>query len=541
MLRSVRTTILGLLALSTAVNAQTTAPPAGSAASAPLSAAAERGPPSVVADVFRRRNTGFDPAALPRRFVTQHRAVIGGRQLRYTATAGETFITNLAGDPIASIFSFAYVKDGPREPGRPVTFVFNGGPGSSSVWLHMGIIGPQRLVLDSEVNPTSVPPFGRAANPNSILDVTDIVFIDPVGTGFSHAVGNASDADFAGVDEDAESVARFIETWLTANGRFNSPKYVMGESYGTVRAAVLPRALMGGVNYSGVMRGITLDGVFLISSSIGGGSSIRQAPDAERSAQMSLPSMAAAAWYHGRVDRRGMTVSQYYAAANAFATTDYAAALARLKAGQLSDDQKSALAAQLGAWTGVSAETWKAREFMIPIMNFLPLLLGERGLAIGAYDGRYTLPSEPNGGDVVADDAAMGRYVPGFIASFHDMIADDLNVKMPFPYGSIVWEGIFSQWRNQGRRGVAPDQTYGKDLAIAMRRNPSLRVMVANGYYDMLATPNGAEEQVAKAGLPRDRVTLRSYESGHMLYLGETAEAFSRDVRDFIRAGTRGK
>lgn len=541
MFPSARTAILGLAALSTAINAQATTAPAGSAAPISASGEAGRGPPSAVAEVFRTRNTGFDPQAVPRRFVTQHRTAIGGRELRYTATAGETFITNLAGDPIASIFSFAYVKDGPRERGRPVTFVFNGGPGSSSIWLHMGIVGPQRLVLDNELNPTSVPPFGRGPNPYSILDVTDIVFIDPVGTGYSHALGKANDADFAGVDEDAESVARFIETWLTANGRFNSPKFVMGESYGTVRASVLPRALMGGVNYAGVMRGITLDGVLLVSSSIGGGSSIGQPPDPERSARMSLPSMAAAAWYHGKADRRGMNLSQYYAAARAFADGDYAAALARLKAGQLPDDRKAALAAQLAGWTGVPAETWMARGFKIGIMDFLPLLLGDRGLTIGAYDGRYTLPTAPNGGDMVADDAAMGRYVPGFIASFHDMIAEDLQVKMPYPYGAIVWEGVFWQWRNQNRRGVAPGQTYGDDLAIAMRRNPSLRVMVATGYYDMLATPNSTEEQVAKAGLPKDRVTLHNYESGHMLYLGETAESFSRDVRDFIRAGARGK
>src|SRR5690606_36264463 len=290
------------LALALALGAAPAQSPAQASAQASTRAPAQAsdnapsGPPVVAPDVVTRvpeHPVTFAELPPPRRFVTHHETTIRGQRIRYTATAGETYITNLSGQPIASFFSFAYVKDGPRDPSRPVLFVFNGGPGSASIWLHLGVIGPRRVALDRDVNPSSVPPFRLEDNPDSPLDVADLVFIDPVGTGFSHAIGNAVDADFFGVDEDADSVARFIEAWLTENGRWNSPKYLMGESYGSVRAAILPRALMGAPLYTGVMRGITVNGVILLGVTLdgpGGG-------DEARRVGQSLPAFAATAWY----------------------------------------------------------------------------------------------------------------------------------------------------------------------------------------------------------------------------------------------------
>lgn len=190
-----------------------------------------------------------EPLPAPKRFVTKRAITVKGVRIPYTAVAGETYLYNRAAEPIGSIFSFTYLKDGPADPNRPVMFVFNGGPGSSSLWLHMGVVGPRRVVLDREVNPSNTPPFGVADNPHSLLDVADLVFIDPVGTGWSRVVGKGTTADFWGVDEDADTVSQFIELWLTEHRRWNAPKFVMGESYGSVRAAVLPRALMGGPLY----------------------------------------------------------------------------------------------------------------------------------------------------------------------------------------------------------------------------------------------------------------------------------------------------
>ncbi|RYG47258.1 septum formation initiator, partial [bacterium] len=232
-------------------------------------------------------------------FETHHRVKVRGETIRYTALAGPTKMTNLGGDPIGEIFSFTYLKEGKPEARRPVMFVFNGGPGSSSIWLHMGVVGPRRVVLDREVDPSPVPPFRVEDNPDCLLDVADLVFIDPVGTGFSRILGKGRPEDFFGVDEDADSMAQFIERWLTKHGRWDSPKFLMGESYGSARAALLPRALMGGPTYTGQLRGITVDGIVLLGTTME--SPANPVDEDERLARVSraLPSLAATAWYHG--------------------------------------------------------------------------------------------------------------------------------------------------------------------------------------------------------------------------------------------------
>lgn len=462
--------------------------------------------------------------------VTRHETTIRGQRIAYTATAGETLLRNDRDEPTASIYSFAYVKTG-GERDRPVMFVFNGGPGSSSIWLHMGVVGPRRVQLDREVNPSNVPPFGVVDNPDSLLDVADLVFIDPVGTGFSRIVGVGKPEDFYGVDEDAESVAQFIELWLTRNNRWNAPKYLMGESYGSARAALLPRALMGGPTYGEVMRGITVNGIVLLGSSLNGAGTAGLSPSL--AAALNLPAMAATAWAHQKIDRRGLTIEAFDAEVTAFATTDYLAALDKAAAGTLDDAERGAVAARLAAYTGLAAEAWLPGLTMSP-KAFSQQLLAADGLMVGLYDGRYTLPSAHDGGEPVADDPAMGRYVPGFIAAFHQMLSEDLKVQEDRPYGAIVWRNLLFGW-NWKRTGVPEGQSFAGDLATAMRRNGDLKVLVASGYFDMVTTPAAAHDALAKAGVPADRLTLRNYESGHMLYLGDTAAAFSDDVRALIR------
>ncbi len=210
--------------------------------------------------------TAYHPASdlpSPVEFVTHHQMIIRGASIAYTATAGDTFVTNVSGDVVGDFFSFSYIRDDIASAPRPVLFVFNGGPGSASLWLQMGIVGPKRVVLSDWVNPSVVPPFKIEDNPDCLLDVADIVFIDPVGTGYSRIIGKGTPRDFFGVDEDVSSVAQFVERWLDRHNRWNSPKYIMGESYGSFRAAILPRALMGGPTYMGVMRGITLNGIVI--------------------------------------------------------------------------------------------------------------------------------------------------------------------------------------------------------------------------------------------------------------------------------------
>jgi len=500
-------------------------------------AAASQGPPApapAVVTRFEEPRLDIRDFPAPRRFVTQHKTSIRGKALSYTATAGETYITNLFGEPTASIFSFAYVKDGPRDPDRPVLFVFNGGPGSSSVWLHMGVVGPRRLVLDQEVNPSNTPPFGLAGSSYSPLDVADLVFIDPVGTGFSHAIGNAKNSDFFGVDEDADAVARFIELWLTENQRWTSPKFLMGESYGATRAAILPRALMGGPQYGGVMRGITVNGVILVSPALNSGfppAAAKDGPDPR--VGRGIPSMAVTAWYHGLIEQDGRSAAQVYQQAQQFASTDYANAVYQLSQNTLPDAEKSRMAASLEELTSLPAATWIENKLSISPQTFLKQVLAEQGLEAGNYDSRYTLPLAGSGGDPVADDPAMGRYVPGFVAAFHEMISRELAVDMAVPYNSISFAEVNYGWKWQ-RVPTAGDQRPVDDLAMALRRTPVMKVLVATGYYDIVASPASAELQLLHPNLPTDRVLHRRYESGHMLYLGDTAEAFADDVRALI-------
>lgn len=473
----------------------------------------------------------------PKRFVSKRSVTVKGQKVAYTAVAGETYLYNRAGDPIGLIFSFSYLKDGPRDPGRPVMFVFNGGPGSSSLWLHMGVVGPRRVVLDREVNPSNVPPFGVADNPHSLIDEADLVFIDPVGTGWSRVVGKGTTADFWGVDEDADTVAQFIELWLTEHGRWNSPKFLMGESYGSIRAAVLPRALMGGPLYVGMMRGITVNGVVLLGTTLNARIGQPDAEGADMRQALMLPAMADTAWFHQKVDRAGRDLEAFHQEVLAFAKGDYLAALQAEKAGSLSPERRGAVAARLAGYTGLPAAAWE-KSLRMSDGEFSRRLLADRGLQVGIYDSRYTLPLAGSGNDPVGDDPAMGRYVPGFVAAFHQMVADDLGVKMDRPYGAIVWKDLLPSW-NWDRKGVPPGQSFATDLAIAMRRNETLRVLVASGYYDFSTHSAPAEFSVEQAKMPADRVMLRRYASGHMLYLGDTAGAFADDVRTLIRDATK--
>ena len=479
------------------------------------------------------------PVPAPKSFVTKHEVTIRGQRIRYTATAGETYLSNMRGKPVGSIFSFSYVKDGPADPNRPVMFVFNGGPGSSSIWLHMGIVGPKRVVLDREVNPSNLPPFGLRDNPYSALDVADLVFIDPIGTGFSQAIGEGRNEDFYSVDDDADSVAQFIELWLTKNNRWASPKFVMGESYGSIRASVLPRALMGGVNYAGVMRGITLNGVILLGTTIGGPPGSRELPRGydgpEMNTALSLPALAATAWYHNKIDRKGQSLEAFDKEVTDFATKDYFAALK--KGDALPEAERTRILTQLSAYTGLPAEAFP-KDLKIQLLPMANKLLADKGLNVGAYDSRYTLPSSKSMGDAVADDPAMGLYVPGFVAAFHTLMSRDLKIEMGRPYYSINWKDLAFKW-NYKRAGTPPGAAYADELVTGMRRTPGMKVLVASGYYDLVTTPAAARYQLEKADPPKDRVQFKAYESGHMLYLGETAEAFANDVRGLIASASK--
>ncbi|MDO8901641.1 MAG: peptidase S10 [Phenylobacterium sp.] len=465
-----------------------------------------------------------------RSFVTQHAGVFGGRRVSYEAIAGETILRDAKGAPAATLFSFSYVEKA-APSNRPVIFIFNGGPGSSSVWLHLGMAGPRQVDFTDEVNPPTVPPFALKDNPNALLDVADLVFIDPPGTGYSRVLPTGRTEDYYGVNQDALAVANFMSAWLSRNNRWNSPKFVMGESYGTTRAAALATTLMGGpTSASGELGAITLNGVLVLGPAMGG-------PVGDHLYGANLPAMAASAWYHRPELRQGRGLDEAVEAARTLASGPYMRALYLGSALPAAD--RLALADQLAALTGVPAQTWLANRLRLGLGGFSRELLKDKGLQVGAYDSRYVLPLKAAGADPVADDPAMGQYTPAFVGALNGYVVKELKVRMDTPYIPIAFTQVNSKW------DYGPGGPRGRDaaaeLAQALRRNPSLRLFVAAGHYDLVTTVGAAEYALSQVDLPANRVTLKAYPSGHMPYLGaESARTLAEDVRAFIRRAAQG-
>ncbi|MGH6977731.1 MAG: S10 family peptidase, partial [Brevundimonas sp.] len=330
--------------------------------------------------------------------VTRHTGVFGGERISYRAIAGETYLKDKDGRPLAAIVSYSYIKEGPTDPNRPVTFLWNGGPGSGSLWLHMGAFGPKRVVVPSDARDDGAPPFPIIDNPDSLLDVTDIVFIDPVGTGFSRALGETDPADYWGVTKDAKSMADFIRLWLNEHGRWNAPKYIGGESYGTTRSAAVINELERGHT------DVSINGILLISSIL----DFSLAADVqgnELGFVTNLPSMAATAWYHNKVADRPATVEEFVAEARAFAIGPYASAL--LKGNALTVEERAAILPQLSRFTGVSETYLSNANLRLSPSRFYKELLRDRGLTIGRLDTRYTGVDYDNAGDRPDNDPSF--------------------------------------------------------------------------------------------------------------------------------------
>lgn len=463
---------------------------------------------------------------------TEERSIrLDGQVIRYTVTAGETYLRDEKDEPVASIFSVAYTKTGVSDPTtRPVTFVFNGGPGSASLWLHMGIFGPKRVITPSDATGVGAPPYTIVDNPYSLLDVSDLVFIDPVGTGWSRPLGDTPAKEFYGVNEDSESVAEFIRLWITANGRWNSPKYVAGESYGTTRAAALTEKLQGGWN------GVGLNGVILISAILDFQTG-RFGPGNDTPHIAYFPTEAAIAWYHGKVDRTRWNddFGAFVDAARAYATDRLAPAL--IRGTTLPEADRLAMAAEMSAFIGVSAEWILDANLRVDPTRFRKELLRDEGFTVGRFDGRYKgVDSESTGDRPENDPSGYGMDV-AYVAAVNDYLTRDLGLPITRQYKVLTGEPG-SQWNWSTDGGGWPGfVNVAPWLGKGMRENPNLRVLLASGWYD-LATPFfGAEMSLFKNGVVLDRVRFDYYDAGHMMYLSDPeARKLAEDVRDFIRA-----
>lgn len=461
--------------------------------------------------------------------VTAHSITVNGRPLPYHATAGTVTIRDTNGKPTGSVFYVAYTADGVRDmKRRPVTFFYNGGPGSASLWLHMGSLGPMRI---QTANPEYIKPapYDFGPNPDTLLDTSDLVFIDAMGTGYSRPLGDAKNSDFWGVDQDADTFAKAIQRYLTINARWNSPKFLFGESYGTTRSGALAYLLED--------RGVALNGVVILSSILNYG--IRQS-GYDQIYIGYLPSYAAVAWYHNRVPNRPADLASFVQQARDFAVGPYASALA--KGSTITPAEEDAVAQKLSYFTGLSAAYIKSSDLRVPLNRFRKELLRDRRLTLGRYDARYTGVDADAAGEGPEFDASDTAISGAFIATLSDYLVRDLGYKTDMPYRQSASEVPGYKWdfthHAPGVRQPQAAPDVAVDLSAAMRVNPYLKLMSANGYYDMATPFFSTEYDLSHMMLGPDlakNIEFRYYPSGHMVYLNPDAlHLLKRDTADFI-------
>ena len=479
--------------------------------------------------------------------VTSHSLQLGGRTIAYKATAGTLLIRDDKGKPDASVFYVAYTADGERDASRrPVTFLYNGGPGSASIWLHMGSYGPVRIVTSSP-DPTAPAPYRVEANPDSLLDKSDLVFVDAVGTGYSKGLVK-EDKDgkpdketienpnkrFWGTDQDIDAFGRFITRYITVNKRWNSPKFLFGESYGTPRSAGLSKYLEE--------HGIALNGVVLLSSILNYASRM---PGLDNDYVNLLPSYAAIAWYHNKIANRPATLEPYLTEVRNFARGDYAVALN--KGQDLTTAERDAIAERMSKYTGLSAAYLKEANLRVSQPRFRKELLRDERRTLGRYDGRFEGIDMDAAGETPETDPADTAIRGAFTAAFNDYIVRELNYTSDVAYATSAGSAIREwDWKHalRGQTRPVPLPIMIADLSEAMRTNPHLKVMSANGWFD-LATPFFATEyDLAHMDIDpklRSNLTFTYYPSGHMVYLNlEAAKQFKADLAKFYdSAATR--
>ncbi len=498
----------------------------------------------------------------PKLVVTEHTATINGKAIKYKATAGfivlkdyspkpdkdkDQIVENWQADdhkdkekekdkdrkkdenkdkpkPLAKIFFIAYTRGDAGDPAkRPITYCFNGGPGSASVWLHMGALGPRRAVL-TEAGEALPPPYRLQDNNYSWLDQTDLVFIDPVSTGYSRPEDDVDAKKFHGYKEDIESVGEFIRLYTTKFERWTSPKFIAGESYGTTRAAGLSDFLQD-------RYGMYMNGIVLVSSVLNF-ETLDFAPGNDVPYSLYLPSYASAAWYHKKIapDLQKETLPEVLKQAEDFASHDYLLAL--FQGDSISQETRKQIAEKLSRFIGLPADYISQLNLRIPSRIFFTHLLMDRNLQIGRYDSRFTGLRYRPGTDQPDFDPSDEAVNGPFTATFNDYVRRELHFESELPYETIT---NVRPWKNAENRYL----NVAEDLRKAMTRNPYLKVWVCCGRYD-LATPYFAAEhtvnQMQLAPSIRKNIHLTYYDSGHMLYVYQPSlQKFKEDFSDFLK------
>jgi carboxypeptidase C (cathepsin A) len=461
--------------------------------------------------------------------VTQHSITIDGKKLDYTVTAGTIILKeeDVENGEVekASIFYIAYTLDGVDDPSdRPITFSFNGGPGSSSVWMHLGLLGPKRVLFDDEGNPLP-PPYKLIDNEYSILTHTDLVFIDPVSTGYSRAVPKEKPDQFHSLKKDIESVGEFIRLWTTRNKRWSSAKFLIGESYGTTRAGGLSEFLQS-------RYGMYLNGIMLVSSILNF-ITARFTPGNDLPFILFLPTYTATAWYHKKLaPELQKDLRKTLDEVEEFALNDYTLAL--MKGSQLKGKERKAIIDKLAYFTGLSKEYIDQTNLRINIHRFTKELRRKEGITVGRLDSRYTGYDKDGVGEYYESDPSYDAILGAYTATLYDYVRRDLKVEIDRHYEVLI--SLYETWKYEKHENQFVNTA--EQLRNAFRSNQFLKVIVCNGYFD-LATPYFATQYTFNhIELPekqRENIEMTYYYSGHMMYTHKPSLIqVTQDLKSFI-------
>jgi carboxypeptidase C (cathepsin A) len=455
--------------------------------------------------------SGAEPA--PARWESRHSIVVEGQTVEYDAVVGSIILRDNAEKATAELFYTAYFRSNvPDRARRPLIFAYNGGPGSASFWLHMGIMGPRRVVTPN-VGQQQPPPYPLEDNEYTLLDMADIVMVDPVGTGFSRPAGEAEGEDFWGLDEDARSLTQFIRRFLSDNERWNSPRYLLGESYGTTRSAVLARHLQGA--------NIDLNGIVLVSAVLDF-NTIRFPPGAQIPYVVNLPAYAVTAAYLDALPGGAPSdLEAFMAEVEEWALNDYATTL--LAGGTVDPDQRTRTLDQMHQYTGLDRDFLDKADLRVSAPEFEKELLRDRGLVVGRLDARFTGPTGDLLGTRPEHDPQSTAISSAYTSAFNTYVREELGYDGDREY---VPSGMARPWKWErgggGGFGFSGTPNVAPDLATAIRRNPNLEVLLVNGIYD-LATPYfAAVWTMDQMGLPpdlRDNTQRADFAAGHMMYV----------------------
>jgi carboxypeptidase C (cathepsin A) len=462
---------------------------------------------------------------------TKHAVTIDGKRVAYTATAGNLVLKTEKGEPRASMFFIAYTRDDVSDRSRrPITYSFNGGPGSSSVWLHLGVLGPRRVVMN-DAGEVAPPPHRVVENEFSILDQTDLVFIDPVLTGYSRPAGELEAKEFTGFRKDLESVGEFIRLWTSRYDRWGSPKFLIGESYGTTRATAL-------VNYLQDRYGMYFNGVMLVSSILNF-QTARFETGNDLPYILFLPTYTATAWYHKQLEPslQQRDLRSVLAEVEQFAMGEYTLGL--MKGVRLTDAERSALAAKLARYTGLTPEYIARTNLRVGISRFVKELMRDERTTVGRLDSRFTGMDRDAAGEQYEYDPSYAAILGPYTGALSSYLRGDLKYENDIAYEILtdrVRPWSYSEFENRYLNTA-------EDLRAAMARNPHLKVYVGSGYYD-LATPYFATEytfdHLADEPSYQQRVTKSYYEAGHMMYVHKPSLAKQKkDLAAFIGSASR--